>query len=186
MASALFAALALISLPIIQNLAGFTQARLAAGEVAAALGQARMYAIRYQVNVAVRFEETQSGVVLATYRDGDGDGVLARDIDRGIDVECKPPHIITMTAGGVELGFPSGPAPKNPDGSGRRLTRLSDPIRFNRSDMASFSPLGTATPGTVYLTARDRHLVAVRVSQGAGRVRLLYYEAGKERWIRMW
>jgi hypothetical protein len=52
-----------------------------------------------------------------------------------------------------------------------------DPIRFGRSDIVSFSPLGTATPGTFYLAGEEIQ-GAVRVSVGA-RVRLLICRGGK-------
>jgi hypothetical protein len=47
-----------------------------------------------------------------------------------------------------------------------------DPIQFGSSDILSFSPLGTATPGTFYL-AGEGIQGAVRVSPGSARVRLL-------------
>ncbi|MCB1009629.1 MAG: hypothetical protein KDB94_12155, partial [Acidobacteria bacterium] len=80
------------------------------------------------------------------------------------------------------FGFPAGRAPRDPGSPGRRLDRLDDPIRFNRSDIASFSPLAGATPGTVYLTDGERRLVAVRVTGRTGRVRILAYDVATETW----
>ena len=48
--------------------------------------------------------------------------------------------------------------------------------------MASFDPLGTATPGTVYLTDGREILVAVRVTDRTGRVRTMIYDYGREAW----
>jgi hypothetical protein len=56
----------------------------------------------------------------------------------------------------------------------------SDPIRFGRSDMVSFSPLGTATPGTFYLAGGGMQ-AAVRVTGGTARVRILLWQDG--RWL---
>ena len=56
---------------------------------------------------------------------------------------------------GINPGMPAIPPESG------RLT--GDPIRFGSSDMLSFSPLGTATPGTFYL-AGDGAQAAVRVS----------------------
>ena len=40
-------------------------------------------------------------------------------------------------------------ATRDPPG---RFRRRTDPLRFNSSDLASFGPLGTSTPGSLYLT----------------------------------
>ena len=56
----------------------------------------------------------------------------------------------------------------------------SDPIRFGPGDMLSFSPFGTATPGTFYL-AGEASQAAVRVSPGSARVRVLLCRNG--RWV---
>jgi hypothetical protein len=55
-----------------------------------------------------------------------------------------------------------------------------DPIRFGSSDILSFSPLGTATPGTFYL-AGDFAQAAVRVTGGSARVRLMVWRGGRWR-----
>ena len=55
-----------------------------------------------------------------------------------------------------------------------RGTLSGDPIRFGRSDILSFSPLGTATPGTFYLVG-DGAQAAVRVTGGSARVRLMVW-----------
>jgi hypothetical protein len=56
----------------------------------------------------------------------------------------------------------------------------ADPIKFGASNMVSFSPLGTATPGTFYL-AGDRAQAAVRVTPGSARVRILFCRG--KRWV---
>ena len=55
-----------------------------------------------------------------------------------------------------------------------------DPVRFGVSDILSFSPLGTATPGTFYL-AGDAGQAAVRVTGGSARVRLMVWRSGRWR-----
>ena len=80
------------------------------------------------------------------------------------------PFPLTGGAPGVRVGFnPGTPAP--PPGRGMLE---GDPIRFGRSDILSFSPLGTATPGTFYL-AGDGAQAAVRVTGGSARVRLMIW-----------
>jgi hypothetical protein len=65
--------------------------------------------------------------------------------------------------------------PEVPPATGR--LKGDDPIRFGRSDILSFSPLGTATPGTFYLAGEDSQ-GAVRVTTN-GRVRLLLWHGGR-------
>ena len=71
---------------------------------------------------------------------------------------------------------PNTPAPPPDHGT----LDTSDPIRFGSSNMLSFSPLGTATPGTLYL-AGEGILAAVRVNGGSARVRLMIYRGA--RWV---
>jgi prepilin-type N-terminal cleavage/methylation domain-containing protein len=181
-ALAILACLAGIGVPPLLRSAGDLRLRLAAEELVGVLRLARAYAVRHSANVAVKFRTAQNGdVTFALYRDGDGDGVLNRDIDKGADPEVAPPRRLTQLGRGFGFGFPPGPPPRDP-GSQRRLDNLDDPIRFNDSDLASFSPLGTSTPGTLYLTDRVKRLAAVRVFNRTGKVRVLTYDAEKEVW----
>ena len=59
---------------------------------------------------------------------------------------------------------------------------MSDPIRFNSSDLASFSALGTSTPGSLYLTDGVGRLVAVRVANRVGKVRILTWVPERRIW----
>ena len=156
--------------------------RLAAAELATTLRLSRIYALRHSANVGAKFRTLQDGVVTFTlYRDGDGDGVRTRDIDSGVDPPAQPPRRLTALGRGVGFGFPPGGPLPHPT-SGRLLDRLDDPIRFNRSDIASFSSEGGATPGTLYLTDGRRELFAVRVSNRTGRVRVMRFDHDSEKW----
>lgn len=168
--------------PPLAHWVGGLRVGMAAAEVAGALQMARLYAARSNVNVAVKFRTEADGTVTyALYRDGDGDGVRNRDIDRGIDPVERAPRPLGGFGGDVRFGFPPGKAPRDPV-TGRRMVRLDDPIRFNRSDLASFSSRGTATPGTVYLTDGRYHLAAARVNNLAGKVVVLRYDPEDEVW----
>ena len=172
-----------LSLPAAFSASAGSRVRLAAAELATGLRVARSYAVRHNANVGLRFVETaEGGVRYQLYRDGDADGVRARDIAAGIDPAVGPERVMAVRGRRVGLGFPPGPAPRDPGDPRRRLGRLDDPIRLGRSDIASFSALGTATPGTLYLTDRRRHLVAVRITSMTGRVRVLVYDRDEEVW----
>jgi len=74
---------------------------------------------------------------------------------------------------GINAGVPAIP----PDSG---ILDPSDPIRFGASNMVSFSPLGTATPGTFYLAGEGLQ-GAVRVTGGSARVRLMVCRGRK--WV---
>ncbi len=172
-----------IGIPPLLNLAAKLRVELAAAEVASTLHVARAYAIRHDANVGLKFLVDSGGAVTwALYRDGDGDGVLTADIESGSDPQVTPRVRLAHLGRQIRFGFPPGKAPRDPGDPRRRLDQLDDPIRFNRSDIASFSSIGTATPGTVYLTDGLRHLSAARVFGRTGKIGCLAYDGTKERW----
>lgn len=156
---------------------------LAAHELVGALRLARSYAVRHSAKVGLKFSTGRhSRVTYTLYRDGDGDGVLTRDIDAGVDPAVTLPRELAHFGSQVRFGFPPGPAPSDPGDPGRRLTRLDDPIRFNRSDIASFNHLGGSTPGSLYLTDGRYLLSVVRLYGRTGKVKILRYEREDDRW----
>ena len=172
-----------LGIPPLLSLAAGLRVELAAAEVASTFHVARAYAIRHDANVGLKFQVDGDGTVTwALFRDGDGDGVLTADILSGDDPQVLPRTRIAHLGRQIHFGFPPGRAPRDPGDPRRRLSGLDDPIRFNRSDIAAFSPLGTATPGTVYVTDGMRHLSAARVFGRTGRIGCLVYDVVKERW----
>ena len=131
-------------------------------------------AVRTGLYTAIRFERQDDGTVwYAVYEDGDGDGVLSADIRSGQDRRLSGPFPLSGGAPGVRIGFNPGVPAIPPD----RGLLSGDPVRFGVSDILSFSPLGTATPGTFYL-AGDGSQAAVRVTGGTARVRLMVCRGG--------
>ena len=180
---AVLVSLLAIGAPPLLQISGDLRLRLAADELVAVLQTARVYAVRHSANVAVKFRTAPHGEVTFTlYRDGDGDGVLTRDIDSGVDPQVSPPQRLSQLGRGFGFGFPPGPPPRDPSSPNRPLANLDDPIRFNQSDLASFSPLGTATPGSLYLTDGVKRLAAVRVFDRTGKIRIITYDAATQVW----
>jgi len=134
-------------------------------------------AVRSGVYTAIRFERREDGTVwYAVYQDGDQDGVRSADIADGKDTLLSGPFPLAGGAPGVSVAIHPG-IPALPPETG---TLSGDPVRFGSSDILSFSPYGTATPGTFYL-AGDASQAAVRVTGGSARVRLMVWRGGKWR-----
>jgi type II secretory pathway pseudopilin PulG len=180
---ALIFIMACMNVPSILRISGQWRLRLAAEEVVAAMRLARAHALRQCANVAVKFRPRADGhATYSLYRDSDGDGVLNRDIDRGVDPLIAPPRRLEQIGSQVRFGFPPGRLARDPASPRKWLRNGDDPIRFNNSNLASFGPLGTATPGTVFLTDGQSGLAAVRVTGRTGRVKVVVYDFREEVW----
>lgn len=172
-----------LAAPPLLRISGEIRVRLAAGEVVSAMRIARSAAVLRCANVALKFAARADGrSTWALYRDGDGDGVLSKDIDKGVDPQIAPPRRLEQIGDRVRFGFPPGRPARDPGNPSAWLRRGDDPIRFNNSDLASFGPLGTATPGSVYLTDGSGALAAVRVTGRTGKVKVIVYDFDQEVW----
>ncbi len=180
---AIFGILASLSAPQIFTASNQLRVRLAAEELASVLHQSRVSAVRHGAKAGLKFRTAENGTVsYALYRDGDGDGVRSVDIDSGEDPLLAPPRQLKMLGHRIGFGFPRGLVPRSPDGSGRLMDRLDDPIRFNGSDLASFGPMGTATPGSLYLSDGRDVLMVVRVFNRTGKIKIMEYDPRTETW----
>jgi type II secretory pathway pseudopilin PulG len=139
--------------------------------------EAYSMAVKQNVNTAIRFEPGHGGPVYSLYRDGNGNGVLSADIAKGRDERVAGPFELSGGAADVRVGINVN-VPAIPPDSG--TLDPADPIKFGASNMVSFSPLGTATPGTFYLAGNGAQ-AAVRVTPGSARVRILFCRG--KRWV---
>ena len=57
-----------------------------------------------------------------------------------------------------------------------------DPVRFGVSDMASFSPNGSCTAGSLFLRTPRAQQYAVRMAGVNGRLRVFKYDLGARLW----
>ena len=138
-------------------------------------------AIAMQRNRAIKFiRQSDGGWSYAIYVDGDGDGVLNADIDRGIDLLVEGPEVIADPRAMATIAIPPGGLP-DPDG-GPRLLPETAPVQFNRSTLCSFSPDGSGTPGSVYISTIAGDAAVVRCSGEAGRISDLVLSRGGRKW----
>ena len=161
-------------------LAGLDEMKTAAAVryMSARLQRARMDAIHRGVNTAVRFTASGESYAYTVYADGNGDGVTSRDIQRGTDAEIQAAERLFEAFSHVDFGtiagLPAVDSSSTPPGD--------DPIRFGSSDMVSFTPLGTATPGTFFIVGPHGSQYALRVLGETGRTRMLKFNARTHVW----
>ena len=139
----------------------------------------RTRAIASNRHAGVKFTQVGSEWAYSLYEDGDGDGIRSDDIASGVDRRYAGPSLLTPQFHIATIGLlPT--AIRDPDGDALSPTALA--VQFNRSTICSFSPTGSATPGTVYITDGAGQLFAVRVAGTSGRVRTLRYNGARRRW----
>lgn len=154
--------------------------RSAAAELSSAFVRARVYALTRGIAVALKFRKDGGRFEWALYRDGNGNGVRNAEIASGVDRSLG--LAVVWPRSDVRPGILQGTPVPDPGSPGSWLDRLDDPIRFNSSDLCSFSPLGESTPGSVYLwDGRDR-MAVVRVLGRSAKVRTLYHYRGERSW----
>jgi hypothetical protein len=62
------------------------------------------------------------------------------------------------------------------------LVAGDDPVRFGRSDLVSFTPVGSASSGTLYVTDRRHALFAVVLFGPTARLRVWRFVPAERRW----
>ncbi len=169
-----------VIVPALFHLRAAVCLRSAAAETSGALLLARAYAISRGRNVAVKFRKNGPRHEWALYGDGNGNGVLNLEIRSGVD----PPLgvFFPWMRNDVLPGILTGNRVPDPGQPGRYLDRVDDPIRFNNSDLCSFSPMGESTPGSVYLWDGHDRMAVVRVFGRTAKVRTLYHLRGERGW----
>jgi prepilin-type N-terminal cleavage/methylation domain-containing protein len=149
----------------------------AARFLATRVQQTRMEAIARSTNVALQITLTTVGFSYATYVDGNRDGVLTRDIRRGVDWRLGEARRLSDDFPGVDFGV----LPDLPPVESGAAAPGSDPIKLGSSDLLSFSSLGTSSSGSLYIRGNGVQYV-VRVLGETGRTRVLVYVPGTRTW----
>jgi len=154
-----------------QFLTGLDRSRAwaAARFLAARMTAARAHAVLRSAHVALRFVEDRSGISFQTFVDDNQNGVRTGDIAAAIDRPLDAPARLRDLFPGVDIDI----APE----------LGSDPLRIGLSNLLSFTPLGTATPGTIYVRGRDGTQLAVRVLGATARTRVLRYDPRTHDWV---
>jgi hypothetical protein len=178
----LVAYLLLMTVPGVMSLREAVAVRSAVHETTVAFFRARSYAISRAANVGLKFRKNGDRWEWSLYGDGNGNGVRTAEIASGVDRSLGV--YIPWSRNDVMPAIMTGTRVPDPSASGRYLDRIDDPIRFNNSDICSFSPVGESTPGSVYLWDSRNRMAVVRVFGQTAKVRVLYYRRGERGWTR--
>jgi hypothetical protein len=163
--------------PVTARVLDATRARHAAGFLASRVRLARQQAIASAQTTGLVFEKAGSRWTFRLCRDENGNGLRRADIDAGRD-RCDPArHDLTAMFPGVMVGVDASlPGPDGEPGS-------DDAVRFGAGDIASFSPNGSCTSGTLFLRTTGGAQYAVRVAGVTARTRTLRYDGRGRRWL---
>jgi Tfp pilus assembly protein FimT len=168
--SALVCILAGISVPSIVTVVDRSRGAGAARYLATRIALARARAVARSVTVALHFHDDGRGVSFAMVEDGNGDGVRTRDIDQQIDRIIEDRVLLSDLFPGAAIGVAAG-------------SPATDAVALSGTTILSFTPEGTATSGSVYVTGRDGTQWVVRVLGVTARARVLRYERATKAWV---
>jgi len=162
-------------------------AALSRGRVVAAardleqdMARLRSEAIAGRRDVAIRVRWSGGRYVYAFYADGDGDGIRSDDIAAGRDPLISAPRDLPSRYEGIDFGLSDVAIPEVPPGPGV-LAPGADPVRFGISDIITFTPRGTSSSGTLYVSDGTATVAAVVLYGGTGRIRIWRFD--RDRWL---
>lgn len=160
----------LAGMAVPQTLASVDRSRAWAATryLASRMALARMQAVGRSATVGLRFADREGEFGFDTFVDGNRNGVRTREIASGVDRPLDPPTRLSDLFPGVIIGLS-----EDEDG---------DPVRTGSTSLMSFTSVGTATSGTIYIRGRDGSRFAVRVLGATGRTRVLRYVARTSDW----
>lgn len=165
-----------LSVPLLSQAIEAGRVRQAAGLVATRFRLARAQAASATAVVSVVFDRVDGRWLFRVCEDRNANGVRRAEIDAGSDVCVDGPHDLSKLFSGVRVA--ADPGIRDADnGPGS-----ADPVRFGSSDMASFSPAGTCSAGSIWLQSAGGAQFMVRVAGITGRVRILRYDRVSGQW----
>jgi type II secretory pathway pseudopilin PulG len=171
--------LAAVSVPNIGGSLERERTMVGAQMLAGLAQRARFEALRRGAVVALQVEQSGERTRVSMFVDGNGNGVLQRDIDSKADPAIGGVEWLDQHAHGVSLRI-NQPVPDI--GGGPSLSPGDDPVRIGRTSLVVFSPLGSSTSGTLYVAASQGPQMALRFYGATGRTRLLTFNSVSKHW----
>lgn len=175
---ALAATVGALSIPPVLSSLDDLRAAGAVRYVSSRLQEARMHAIATSRETGVRFTHSADGYRFAAFVDGNANGIRTIDVQRGTDPLLRVPERLSDGFPGVEFGVLPGIPPVDPSAS----PPGEDPIRLGAGDIVTFTPLGTATPGSLYILGKRAAQYVIRVFGETGKTRILKFDSQAHVW----
>ena len=147
-----------------------TRGYAAAKYLGARLSLARMQAVARGGAVGLRFDQGARGITFSVFQDGNGNGIRSADIQIGADRLIEPATSLSERFPGVDIALVPG-APG------------TDPVQLGLTNLLTFTPVGTATAGSIYIRDREGTQWAVRILGATGRTRVLRYDVQLRGWL---
>jgi type II secretory pathway pseudopilin PulG len=150
----------------------------AASFMSARIALTRMEAVKRSAFVAIQFVGKSDGYWFRTYLDGNHNGVLSKDIIRGVDRPLSPELRLDQQFPGVTFGI-------HPEVSGLDPAEAfdrSDPVQIGSSTLMSFNPNGSSTSGTLFIRGLRANQFAVRVLGTTARARIFHFDFQDGKW----
>lgn len=168
------------SVPVLAETVARERLAAAGWESAVMLRGLRQQAVTRRSGFGLRFVRSGEGWSYSLYEDGNGNGIRTADILAGRDPLREGPSDPGSRHTGIRFGLPDSRVPKIPPGTGAISDPL-DPVKFGNTDIISFSPSGSVSSGTLYLTD-GRRVLGIVMYGATGRVRIFRYDPASGRW----
>ncbi len=171
-----------VSIPHLTRIAAKGKIRSATRCIAAIYRQARWEAVTKGKYVGIEFRKENDIYVFRKFEDGNGNGIRRADIASGTDILIEGPQQLKNRYGKIDFSILQGMLIRSiPPGSGY-IENVDDPIKLGRSDIASFSPRGDSSSGTVYISDERHTMMAVVLFGPTARVRVWEYVFEENKW----
>jgi prepilin-type N-terminal cleavage/methylation domain-containing protein len=176
---AIVGVLAIATAPAFANYRRNASMKAEVAELRGILRAVRSRAIMRGTHAGVKFTRAGNVWVYSLYDDGNDNGIRSAEITSGVDRRYAGPSMLMPQFNIAGIALLSS-AIRDPDGDS--LPPTASAVQFGSSTICSFSPTGSGTPGTIYITDGAGRLCALRVYGASGRVRVLRYNAAWQRW----
>ena len=173
---------ALIAFPALAYIRDGGRAAAGARQMASTFSALRWKSVSLRKARGLLFERQAGGWVWWEVEDGNGNDLRTSEVRSGVDPIRSGPHRLEDAIEHVTLGFPSiSGIPQIPPRPGT-ITGLDDPVQFGRSDLVSFTPGGSCSSGTLYVTDGRSGLFGIVLYGPTAKVRVWRYDARVGRW----
>ncbi len=102
----------------------------------------------------------------AMHADSNGNGIRTSEVNNGIDPLIERPILLSKSSDDIRAGILGPEIPQIPPQSGT-IPQPDDPVKFGNSNIASFSPMGDSSSGTLYLACISQKQMYAIVIYGA-------------------